>query len=82
MSVEKKISEPFSTVSRGPWLAKTVEKLMTYLTHHGCLHERFAFAPKGLRLEAHGCRFGYPGKRVIRGFQPQSGCDRVEVLLR
>jgi len=24
-------------------------------------------APKGLRLEAQGCRFGYPGKKVIQG---------------
>jgi hypothetical protein len=55
---------------------------MTYLTHNASLHERFAFAPKELCLEAQGCRFGYPGKKMILGFQPQSGCDLVEVLLR
>jgi len=37
------------------------------LAHIPSLHERrFAFAPKGLRLKAQGCRFGYPGKKVIR----------------
>ena len=37
-------------------------RAMTYLTHITCL------APKGLRLKAQGCRFGYPGnwrKRVF-----------------
>jgi len=47
---------------------------MTYLTHNANLHEpRFAFAPKGLRLKAQGCRFGYPGNKK-RGSQPQGGC--------
>jgi hypothetical protein len=34
---------------------RTVVTAMTYLTHLTC------FAPKGLRLKAQGCRFGYPG---------------------
>jgi hypothetical protein len=41
---------------------KTVETAMTYLTQLADRMVRcFAFAPKGLRPPAQGCRFGYPG---------------------
>jgi len=40
---------------------------MTYFTHPALL------APKGLRLKAQGCRFGYPGTKKMDS-QPQGGC--------
>ena len=32
-----------------------------------CMSDGFAFAPKGLSLEAQGCRLGYLGKKAILG---------------
>ena len=39
---------------------------MTSLPNPNLPESGFVFAPKGLRLEAQGCRFGYPGNKVIR----------------
>ena len=36
--------------------------------------DSLSFAPKGLRLKAQGCRFGYPGNCRKEIFQPQRGC--------
>jgi len=64
---------------------------MTYLTHITCL------APKGLRLKAQGCRFGYPGNWGKKSFstatrlrqcgetsirsQPRCGCKGSDCYL-